>query len=237
MGCAETKSITNEEQALIEAEKCLGFELKSAKEVDSVMRKYSSNGYINESQLQKISEILEINIVNTGSNGHIQDFFKKLRNKSDLYQLKDLLIIGILLSDGETTEKSQLIYEAFDEDLSNNMDLYLVKEKIFKTLIYHSAVSLPRLLTSEQLTGTTMLKVQKYLETIVSTTNICISKTANLFGLRNLITQDTFIDIFAKILNGSLTTTTGWRRYMSDTYIIEPPRKSFEKPFIKQEAY
>ena len=234
MGCVEPKFIDSEEISIVRAEQCLGFQNHTSKEVDSTIRKYSSNGFLNQSQFAKVAEILEISILNTPSNNQIQGFFRKIMTKSEQYPLKDLLVIGILLSEGTAHEKSKLIYEIFDDDLTNSLDLLQVKEKILKNLVYHSSVTLPSLLTTEQIHGTTLLKTKKYLDEIHSIANVSISKTANIFGLVNVISQEAFSETFTNILNGSLTNSSGWRRFMAETYVIEPPRRSFE-PLVKNE--
>ena len=236
MGCVEPKFLDNEEISLINAEEILGFQNRTSKEVDSTIRKYSSNGFLNQSQFSKISEILEINILNTSSNNQIQDFFRKLMTKSGQYPLKDLLVIGILLSEGSPHEKSKLIYEVFDEALTNSLNLLQIKEKVLKCLAYHSSVTLPSLLGPEQLFGTTLLKTKKYLDKIQSITSVSMSKTANVFGLVDVISQEAFSETFGNILDGSLTTASGWRKFMADTYAIEPPRRSFQTMVRTQET-
>ena len=92
MGCVETKS-ASEETAVLVAEKGLNFHLQQSIRVDAIIRKFSSNGKINVSQLGRIAEILNINIYNNPPYTKIEDMFRKLVSSDGLYELKDVLFI------------------------------------------------------------------------------------------------------------------------------------------------
>lgn len=232
MGCAETKELTREEQAIINAEETLELHLQHCTEVDSIFRKYSTNGYINHQQLLRISEILGFSVENTLSNKKVHAFFEKLLADNNLYPLKDLLVIGLLLSEGSSEEKSRLLYEIYDVNMSDSLDIYDIKSKMFKDIIYHSVYSLSVLLSEDQIGLGLLNKTKKYVEELISISAVSVNKVANLFGITHDITSEKFVEIFSKILSGTLTNSSGWRRFMAETFQIEPPKKTFE-PFMK----
>ena len=129
MGCVQTKEICNEENNMILFEENLGYHLQVSTEVDSVFRKYSSNGYLNSAQFRRACNILGITSINTEESNKIEAFYQKLQNDKSLYPLKDLLVIGVLLSDGNARDKSRLLYEIYDEDNTGNLSFFCIKEQ------------------------------------------------------------------------------------------------------------
>lgn len=232
MGCAEAKELSREEQSIINAEQSLELHLQTCTKVDSVFRKYSTNGFINRQQLARISERLKIPIDNTISNTNILIFYEKLITENNLYPLKDLLVIGILLSEGSALEKSRLLYEIYDENMSNSLDIIDIKNNMFKDIIYHSVYSLSNLVSEEKIGVGLLNKTKKYVEELKSISAVSANKVASLFGVTQDISNDKFVDVFSKILEGSLTSSSGWRRFMAETFEVDPPKKTFE-PFFK----
>ena len=49
-----------------------------------------------------------------------------------------------------------------------------------------------------------------------------------------LISEQEFVDGLVEASGGKLTSTNGWRQYLNDIYIANPPQKNFVNPFAKK---
>jgi hypothetical protein len=233
MGCTETKQIGSEERSVIAAEEGLGLYANTASRVDSIIRKYSSNSLINHTHLTRIAEVLNLTIINTAPHTRVEEFFRKIANKDGFYNLKDLLIIGILLSEGEKDEKARLIYQIYDENLTDSIPLSDIKNKMLMDLAGHSAKNLPVLVTNEQTPFSNVLKNEKYMQDLESILINVVNKVSALFGNVENLNEKKFVEIFSSLVGGSLVTGSGWRIFMMEVFVAEPPKKQFNNPFRK----
>ena len=230
MGCAETKN-SAEETAMIEAEKGLNFYSLDANDVDTTIRKYSTNGKVNEAQLFKIAEKLGIQVTNKPPYSKIENMFKKLCFQGP-YELSDLLVIGILLSQGQCSMKSRLLYEVFDETLSNSIHISTMTDLVLAKLADHSSKTLPILLTSEILPNSNMIKNEKYINDMALAKNLVIKTLgARLAVNGEMVTLHTFVEVFRTFYQGSLTSSSGWRKFLIDTFVANPQKKTFMNPY------
>ena len=233
MGCAETKIIGSEERSVLAAEQGLGFHEQNATRVDSIIRKYSSNGVINHTHLLRIADVLGLNVSNFSPHTKIDDFFRKLLNSDGFYPLKDLLVIGILLSAGTADEKSRLIYQIYDENLTNSLPVASVQNLILKDLAHHSSQSLPLLVTNDQTPFSNTLKNEKYMSDLASISAAATTKVFSNFMSLTFVNEQKFTETFSRISEGALTTSTGWRGYLVETLVSNPPRRNFSNPYKK----
>ena len=49
----------------------------------------------------------------------------------------------------------------------------------------------------------------------------------------NNVTEATFVEVFSSFNQGSLTNSSGWRKYLIDTFVANPPKKTFVNPYKK----
>ena len=91
---------------------------------------------------------------------------------------------------------------------------------------------IPFLLSEDHLSYSTVIKTKAYVERLVSISDVSINNVITLFGFINVVTQETFVKNFSRILNGNLTNSSGWRRFMADTFIVEPPKKEYSSTII-----
>ena len=234
MGCVETRS-TSEETAVLEAEKGLRFHLEKSVRIDSTIRKFSSNGKINCAQLQRISEVLNIQISDNPPHTKIEDMFRKLISSEGLYEMKDLLVMGILLSEGEAGVKAGLLYQVFDEDLTNKIPISKCKDEVLARLTAHSCKILPSLVTQEQTKVSNTIKNEKYISDMEQVKSTCIESVAGRLAVNgNFVTESTFVEVFRTLNLGSLTSSSGWRRFLIETFKTSPPKKTFTNPYKKK---
>ena len=233
MGCVETKS-ASEETAVLVAEKGLNFHLQQSIRVDAIIRKFSSNGKINVSQLGRIAEILNINIYNNPPYTKIEDMFRKLVSSDGLYELKDVLVIGILLSDGKPDIKARLLYQVFDDDLSNRIPIEKIKSEVLPKLIHHSHLTIAILVAEGQSIVSNIIKNEKYVSDMGQAGTACINAIGDKLAVKgNTVSENNFVEVFSGFRDGGLTTATGWRKYLIETFIASPPKKVFLNPYKK----
>lgn len=221
MGCIEVKN-NSEEELIQEAERVLNFHKQKSVQVDSVIRKFSLNGQVTPVQLTRISNHLRLQTKNLFPFIKIDEFYGKLRDINGNYDLKDLLVIGILLSDGESSTKAGLLYQIFDEELTGHMNLSKVKSQLLYKLATHSCSSLPKLVSPRQASNVNMEKIEKYSDCLIEKKDSCINSVAERLALNgNDVTEITFTEVFRTYRQGKLTSSVGWRTFLYETPLCE----------------
>lgn len=225
MGCIEAKN-SSEETSILEAERVLNFHKQKSYKVDSIIRKFSLNGKVNSVQLSRIADHLNLQIYNTPPFMRIQDFYDKLKDTSGNYDIKDLLIIGILLSDGEPCTKAALLYQVFDEELTGHMDSMKVRRQLLEKVATYSCSTLPRLVSPEQSPTVNVIKNDKYIKDMMDIKDTCIASICERLCTNGPdITEITFTEVFRTFQHGLLTSSSGWRTFLTETFIREAPKK------------
>ena len=215
MGCASSRDLGEEERYIMFAEEGLRFHKLDAIDIDSAFRKYNNKGFITQSQLIYLSETLEFLILNCGPHGHIQNFFHSIATKEGTYDMKDILLVAILLSKGKSSIKAKLIYEIFDPCFTHQIDINEVKSEILFRMIDHSSRTLFNLVCSEMVKIETEGKIYKYKRKLKDSFEIALNDLASRLTIRgNIISQDTFVEVFSSYNNGELVTPTGIRKYL-----------------------
>ena len=231
MGCVSSRPIPSEERAVMIAEEGLFFHIHYASRIDSVVRKFSCNGKLNDSQLQRVADTLRIKTSNHGNHTKISLMFEKLQNDGE-YDMKDLLIVGILLGKGTPSQKANLIYQVFDESLSNNIPIKKLKEQVFKKLCHHSVFTLGNLVSTGQSPISNELKTNKYISELSEVETLCINKLSEeIAQLQKDIDEEVFTSYMSKCMDGALVSATGWRTYLHQIYVSNPPRKKWPNPY------
>ena len=235
MGCIETHS-ASEESSVVIAEDSLGFHPHQSVYVDSILRKYSANGNINTAQLTKIGEVLSLNLYDNPPFTKTEDTLRRLISSAGTYEVRDLLIIGILLSQGKANVKAGLIYQVFDEDLSNKVTVKFMRDEGMVRIIEHCCKTLPNLVASGQSLGSSTVKNEKYVGEMELARKISVNLICDrLAAAGNAITEATFVDVFGELNGGTLTTATGIRRFVYDNFVANPQKKVFVNPYSKKQ--
>ena len=226
MGCANSRDVGVEERCITAAEQGLGFHKINVVDIDNVFRKYSSNGIVTQSQLIYISNSLNFRILNSGIHTHIQLFFQSQKKSEGNYELNDLLLIALMLGKGKPGLKAKLIYEMFDPQLTHQLEISEIKEKIVRKMISLSANALPSLVCSEFALPENEIKVHKYKKKIMDVVELAVEDLINKLLVRGkIISQDTFVEIFSTYLDGQLVTPTGIRKLLFDLRLKNPKQR------------
>jgi hypothetical protein len=227
MGCTEARNLS-EETSVIEAEKGLRFHLQPAVRVDSIIRKFSANGKINKAQFEKISQILDLRIKNDFENTKIEETLNKLMTPEGYYDIKDWLVIGILLSEGQPGIKAALLYQVFDEDLTNSIGISRIQKEVLIKIIDHSYQTLPMLVTPKQ----GYIKNEKYVSNMAEAKSLCIDSIGQRLSTNGPnVSETTFVEVFRTLFQGALTTSTGWRKFLIDNYAGSHKKAAYESPY------
>lgn len=200
MGCFQ--SLGTLEDSIKIAEKSLGFEDCSCEEINNVIRKYSFKLKINQSQLERINTQLELRIFPLTY--FTQCFLGSLRKSDNTFCLKELQVLGIMLGSGTKEEKARLIYQVFDDLLSNSIENTRIAGEILVTMCKISTQAIPNL-----------IKIEKdYLLTMADKQASIIKDISKQFP-KNLssYSENDFVYYITTIQEGALLKPTGWRNY------------------------
>lgn len=241
MGCVGTRELGMEEKCIVNSERGLGFYNVKAEELDAAFRKYNSNGYMTQSQLIHISNKFNIRILNYGNHMHIQSFFSSLKANESNYNLKDMLLIAIMLGKGSSETKAKLIYEIFDTEYSHQLTIQVVKKEILTRMVVHSSRTLPNLVCSEMAEPELEMKIHKFKSKFEDFVEIAISELALKLTVRGkIISEDTFVEVFSTYYNGELVNPSGIRKFLlslrGKQKIKSSDRSTIESQLVPEEV-
>lgn len=237
MGCTETRPESNEENGIIFAEKGLGFHLRKASKIDAVFRKYANNEKLNEDQLSKAVFCLKCTMQNYGKFRYITEMYSKLKREDGDYDLKDLLVIGILLGEGSKEEKARLLYQVFDETSENAILKDKMRSDILEKICFHSTSTLGGLYCNDVYSGSNELRNLKYISDLMVVREIGIKQiTDEMCDFSIVVSEERFIKFMSTFMNGALLAPTGWRGYMRDVYALNPPKKTYTTAYTRKLA-
>lgn len=155
MGCCSEKmksvknkfkqiALSKEETIITMKEKLLPFSAVNIQELDTVIRNNSSNGVLSIAQLRKAMTELNFDIETfTLPQDHIQILLKLLQNSERLYDVKTVMLFGVLLCAGEPLDKSQILYNLYDVNNTNCLQEAETRQ-IISELIDISVDKIPR---------------------------------------------------------------------------------------------
>ena len=199
MGCIETRIESEENLGL--AERRMGFSSVSADFINTIMRKYSYKGKINQAQLQKINSQLKLRIFPLKYS--IQVFLNSMRKADHTFSLKEMLVLGILLGAGTNMEKASLIYRVFDEILEDSIEKIRISDEVLMTISRISTDFTPNLVTKDAYFLEMLEKQQKVINSIMEKFPVGVLA----------MNEKEFIEWMSSLENGSLMTSVGWREY------------------------
>lgn len=120
MGCSSGRAdLSPVEKNFHSGELQLKYHIHDAKTADLIHRKYSTGGVVNDNQWLDICKKLELGFsqVSNPFISNIRAFYEGFK-KNSVFPLSDLLVLSILLSTGNSEQKSRLLFEAFSPDNS-----------------------------------------------------------------------------------------------------------------------
>lgn len=213
MGCVSTRErVSKEEQAIMLMENQLEYFKSNSMLVDGVIRKYSNDGKINKSQWEDIRNFLEIKVHNTSMCPLTEEFYGNLM-KNEMISMEDLLVLGILLSNGLARQKARLIFEIFDKQCCGELSRTDL-EGIIDRIAWFSVKLLPKLVHNSTNPPVSSAKIKKYSKELMA-----LGEETKKALVGHILKKEDSISIlkFAKIFdndeNGQLLTPHGFRNY------------------------
>ena len=220
MGCSWNRQDTSlEEMCLENEEKILGYSNNNVVTIDMVLRKHSYLGRLNKKQMSQAAAKLNLNVSNSKGHMKIYQFYNSFK-LPDEFDLRLLLVAGILLGQGAPDLKAKLLWEIYDVEGNEEMG----KDMLYTILQDMCNIALDRIvLLFSDSPICSEYKVKSY----VSNCNAVRSRTIDavlfkLLGRTDGIKKTVFIAKMSKIANGNMLRSKGIRKIMSEEYSKVP---------------
>lgn len=243
MGCTDSHSkLMEEEIAILNQEQVLGFKANFVTRIDFVMRKFSRNFELNARQFEDVVKALNLVATNRGKSTKIVSFFESFKMPNQSYDLRLLLLTGVLLGYGRASEKAKLIYEIYDVENSHSLTVKDI-EQIVNDMFEIAVNRLPTLVTANQ-GEVDPIKVRTYIDKMNFRVKNCKAKLLVTLSEGNEnITRDAFVGVLSSTEYQVLTTSSGLREYFYRVYQstpsaahIDAARQVLENQFAMQPA-
>jgi Ca2+-binding EF-hand superfamily protein len=223
MGCCSEKmnavknkfhqlALSEEETVITMKEKSLPFSSVRLQDLSDAILINSSNGMLSIAQLRKAMTELNIEVeIFTSPEEHIQCLLKLLQNSKRLYDVKTVIMFGVLLSAGISEEKAGILF-----DLCNTNNNHYIQEGDFKDMLSElidiSVVKIPRIAISSnaEAEGFTIPedRLLQYTSCLQKNKAPMISRvTSVLFAERKTMQKEEFVN---RISNDSFLETILW---------------------------
>ena len=196
----------------------LEFGKNSCISVDYSLRKYSIDDLITKDQWECIVDDLDIKMLNSAQSPNIEDFYALYKDGKGNYSFKEISMIGILCSNGQSRAKARLIYELYDPDntcIINSSFLEDVFEKIAKFTLVRSLV----LVSNETLPLAGKATVRQYLAKLLE--NLPTAQKAFISKLsdgKESIGKKEFVEKFNDLDVARLMCTYGFRKFVGKSH-------------------
>ena len=226
MGCTESRHHVSEEQAILQAEASLGLQVHHVRKLDMNLRKFSSGGLINPAQFQKLTDLLHLPV---DSSSVVSNYFRKFRNQDGCVLLREFLVAALLLGLGPASIKAALLFQVFDEQATGSLSLEQLRSVVFPVIV-GQALRLACLV--EPLPA----KVSTYCDNLASVQKEAITRVVDKLNNRgeSHIRESRFVAVLSDLLDGALTSATGWRTFLHEVYVTLPPKQPLEHPFLQK---
>jgi hypothetical protein len=218
------------EYAISIAEEGLGLAKLNLKETELLIHKHSSQGKINQSQLEYLANKLKFNIRNYGNNQKIESFFSRLSDKGE-YELSALLVLFILLSYGEPKLKAKLLFEAFDPDMRRIITVGVLKN-MFDT-IFKVTIELGKLVCEDQSKYSNVAAISDYVNKLSRTCDYAFEDfKKEILGNTESISKKNFKRIILTARNGEFLDSVSLRLFLKN--YVEKVVTKYANPFAKK---
>ena len=222
MGCVCTGRGSNEieETYLKPFEDSLKLKNKSVKDIDRAFYRFSYLKSLSHSQLDRACSSLQIPL---SLHSSFFDFF--IQNSK--FSARKLSTLGILLGKGSISEKSSILFDNYDEDISNSLELDEIKE-VIQDILDISCHYIP-MYVSWLYQDEEKLKKNSQI-TKMTTSYLAKIYIEDLLGDDDIITKELFIKRFEKKL-ATLLDTEQNRNRCSLIYSreVKPHEKIFKQ--------
>ena len=163
MGCVRDKHLLSPEETLIsQNEHLLGYSRLTAESFDLTVRKVCSGGVISDTQFEVIFKRLRLKAKNSSDCPLLPDFYTQLKGTGSLPRSR-LLVLGIMLSQGDPLTKLELLFDVADTQCEEKATSDMLSS-VFDTML-ETATKLPKVLVSQK-QFSEMQSLQPYFDTL-----------------------------------------------------------------------
>ncbi|OMJ92815.1 hypothetical protein SteCoe_4357 [Stentor coeruleus] len=209
MGCCSEKmnavknkynqlALSEEETVITMKEKCLPFSTTRLENLKSVILKNSTSGIMSIAQLRKAMTELDFDIeIFTTPEEHIQNLLRLLQNSKRLYDVKTVMLFGVLLCTGTNEEKAEILFDIYDINGTHCLQEAEINEMLSE-LIEISVNKIPRIAVdnSSEPEKFTMpeYRILEYTECLLNKKDNLIARLNNLiFAEGKIMRRENFI--------------------------------------------
>ena len=122
MGCSEDRDRQSFEETELRSNiTALGFHRHNSEALDLCFRKYSQGEFISPGQLAFILRQLRLPGAQSGHSA-VAQFYESLQTDQG-YKRRHLIVASVLLGNADLNIKANLLFEAFDDDASRQLEL------------------------------------------------------------------------------------------------------------------
>ena len=210
MGCCSDKmsisrnkydqmASSEEEATITMKEKQIPFSTVELQAFEKSIQKHQNNGILSISQFRQAMAELDFDIkIFTIPEYYIRLLLKALQNSKQLFEVKTILLFGIVLCIGTPCEKSEILFKLYDtknSKLLKKNELLLMIKDIFEV----SVIKIPRIaednIDEPQTFTLSEEKLNSYIESMSAKEDKFTSKAIDLLiGEAEEITQEEFIN-------------------------------------------
>jgi Ca2+-binding EF-hand superfamily protein len=214
MGCFNTKHrFSDEEEALAIEAAALGFGRLSVNEVDISIRKYSSGSRMNRNQMKSFASVLDLALVNYDTHIYISRLIARLQlPQQQLYNAYALLVIGIMLSNGNAETKAKALFEVADKDETGTIDLPGLRALL--NLWVSSALDLGLLVGDGQNHSSNEQRNKGYIDKCMRAKDRWVGMMEKLLG-KGAVVKDCFIKVVSTVHEGHYLHPCSLRIYLA----------------------
>ena len=209
MGCCNEKMqmmrerysqlVNSEEEEVIKIkEKAIPFSKTKIKELDVVIKKNQYEGIMSIAQLRKALVELNFDLEDfTMPEDHIAKLLKILQNPKRLYDVKTVMLCGILLGEGVNKEKANMLFKIYDKKHNDRISKKKITAMI-REIIDLSACKIPMIAIDDNEEPQTFTlpshKITAYSNMLLVKKEVYITEVLNqLMGESNYINLDEFV--------------------------------------------
>jgi hypothetical protein len=225
MGCVSHRQrLNDEETTLTEQELKLNYYKHPSVQLDYVLRKHSHDGLINAAQFAAASIELGLVTSSEAPESLIAKFYSEL-SKAGVWRLKQMLLIGLLLGEGQTGTKAELLFEIYDQDCADSILGSQVRE-ICTDLLEVAVTKLSVLVGPHQNGPADPTSVNIYIDRLLINRKSTDAKIVSLILQgRSQITKADFVKALETEELRGLLSSSGFRRFYYKEYKVKSSMK------------
>jgi hypothetical protein len=218
MGCGGSREVLSDEESyLVSHEHELLYNTQTSSQVDLVFRKYSYDNSLNTSQLTQAAIKLGIRIDNIGTCNQIKPLYTSLKTGGDNTPLQSLLLLGVLLTQGDPREKARLLFEIYDRVSQEEIKAAVVESLVMD--LYEIAMIKLSGLVGTKINSSEAAHTKQYLAKIDHIKGVAGKKlTEAIVGDAPAINKAEFIATLSSSRLRKVLTSSGFRGYFFNEY-------------------